>query len=168
MFLQAKIWVSYSFTFFMIIWYIGCMLMAELVPVLQMAIGPVVLISGVGLLILSLTNRMGRVVDRGRTLAAEMRDATEPKHPKITDQLHILSHRADLLQRSIIFAVCCVLLSSTLVIALFIFALMKIEAAWLISILFVGSVGCLFISLVEFLRELRQALIAFRLDIKKR
>jgi hypothetical protein len=77
-------------------WYIGCMLMAELISVLQMAIGPVVLISGVGLLILSLTNRLGRVIDRGRTLAAEMRDANEPKHPKITDQLHILSLRSDL------------------------------------------------------------------------
>jgi len=42
----------------------------ELIPVLQTAIGPVALISGIGLLILSMTNRLGRVIDRGRSLAA--------------------------------------------------------------------------------------------------
>jgi hypothetical protein len=36
----------------------------ELIPVLQVAIGPVILISGVGLLLLTLTNRFGRAVDR--------------------------------------------------------------------------------------------------------
>lgn len=32
---------------------------SELIPVLQTAIGPVVLISGIGLLVLSMTNRLG-------------------------------------------------------------------------------------------------------------
>ncbi|MFN9975717.1 MAG: DUF2721 domain-containing protein, partial [Phycisphaerae bacterium] len=31
----------------------------DLIPVLQVAIGPVILISGVGLLLLSMTNRLG-------------------------------------------------------------------------------------------------------------
>ena len=33
----------------------------ELVPILQLAIGPVILISGVGMLLLTFTNRFGRV-----------------------------------------------------------------------------------------------------------
>ena len=36
----------------------------QLIPILQLAIGPVILISGVGLLLLTLTNRFGRLVDR--------------------------------------------------------------------------------------------------------
>ena len=39
---------------------------SELIPVLQTAIGPVILISGVGLLLLTMTNRLGRVIDRAR------------------------------------------------------------------------------------------------------
>jgi len=39
---------------------------SEIVPVLQTAISPVVLISGVGLLLLTMTNRLGRIVDRAR------------------------------------------------------------------------------------------------------
>jgi hypothetical protein len=35
-----------------------------MIPVLQVAIGPVILISGVGLLLLTLTNRYGRTIDR--------------------------------------------------------------------------------------------------------
>ncbi|WP_345111750.1 DUF2721 domain-containing protein [Candidatus Villigracilis vicinus] len=42
----------------------------ELIPVLQTAIGPVILISGVGLLLLSMTNRLSRVIDRARNLLA--------------------------------------------------------------------------------------------------
>jgi len=34
--------------------------LTQLIPVLQVAIGPVILISGVGLLLLSMTNRYGR------------------------------------------------------------------------------------------------------------
>ena len=39
------------------------MRLTDLVPILQMAIGPVILISGVGLLLLSMTNRLGRAID---------------------------------------------------------------------------------------------------------
>ena len=45
--------------------------LTELVPILQLAIGPVILISGVGMLLLTFTNRFGRVVDRTRGLAVE-------------------------------------------------------------------------------------------------
>lgn len=136
-----------------------------MVPVLQTAIGPVVLISGAGLLILSLTNRLGRVVDRGRSLAGELRDIPESKRPAITKQLQSISRRARLLQMAIIFAVLCVLLAVALVITIFLTNALQIETAWLISGLFVASLASLAVSLVSFLRELNQSLIAFRLDI---
>ena len=51
---------------------------ANLIPVLQMGIGPTILISGVGLLILSMTNRLGRVIDRARIMAREIGGAAGP------------------------------------------------------------------------------------------
>ena len=42
--------------------------LTELIPILQIAVGPVILISGVGLLLLSMTNRLGRAIDRARIL----------------------------------------------------------------------------------------------------
>jgi hypothetical protein len=141
------------------------MSVTELIPVLQVAIGPVVLISGVGLLILSLTNRLGRVIDRGRSLARELRETPKPKRPLISEQLNILSRRARLLQRAIFYSVLCVLLAAVLIITLFLTAALRLENAWLIGGLFVGALGSLILSLVSFLQELDQSLIAFNLDI---
>jgi len=132
----------------------------ELIPILQVAIGPVVLISGVGLIILSLTNRLGRVIDRGRSLVRE------PQIAKTNNrQIHILSERANLLQRAIVFSVICVLLAAILIITLFFTAAFHLETAWLIGILFVGAMGSLIVSLLSFLQELHKSLIAYRLDI---
>src|SRR5512141_2790289 len=113
----------------------------ELIPILQVAIGPVVLISGVGLLILSLTNRLGRVIDRGRSLVREMPEIPERNHPNTTRQLQILSQRAGLLQRAIAFATLCVLCAAVLVITLFFTAALHIEDAWFIGIICVVWVG---------------------------
>jgi hypothetical protein len=145
--------------------YINLMTVSELIPVLQIAIGPVVLISGVGLLILSLTNRLGRVIDRGRIFAGELRDTPEPKRPNLVKQIAILSRRASLLQHSIVFAVLCMLFAAVLIITLFFTAALKIETTWLIGGLFVLSLGSLVTSLVDFLRELNLSLTAFRLDV---
>ena len=116
----------------------------ELIPVLQVAIGPVVLISGVGLLILSLTNRLGRVIDRGRSLVREMPEIPERNRHTTVQQLHILARRARLLQRAIVFATVCVLCAAVLV---------------------MGAMGSLILSLIAFLQELDQSLIAFGLYI---
>src|SRR5512143_4054243 len=105
----------------------------ELIPILQVDIGPVVLISGVGLLILSLTNRLGRVIDRGRSLVRELPAIPERNHPNITRQLHILSQRASLLQRAIAFSTLCVLCAAVLIITLFFTAALHVEDAWFIG-----------------------------------
>jgi hypothetical protein len=54
---------------------------AELIPVLQIAIGPVILISGVGLLLLSMTNRLGRAIDRSRVLCQELSTEAPEERP---------------------------------------------------------------------------------------
>ncbi len=68
-------------------------LLRELIPVLQVAIGPVILISGVGLLLLTLTNRFGRAVDRSRQLAREMRDANDLERLRLSGQVEVLYRR---------------------------------------------------------------------------
>ena len=61
--------------------------LSQLIPVLQTAIGPVILISGVGLLLLTLANRFGRAVDRTRQLLREMRDAPEDVRKRLAGQV---------------------------------------------------------------------------------
>ncbi len=138
---------------------------AELIPTLQVAIGPVVLISGIGLLILSMTNRFGRVIDRGRILARELAELPPEGQVRIEAQLHILVRRAEYLRRAITSASVSVLLAALLIIALFITAVLRLEVAWLIGALFIGSLGALILSLIAFLQDLNESLLAFKLDI---
>jgi hypothetical protein len=138
---------------------------SELIPVLQTAIGPVVLISGIGLLILSMTNRLGRVIDRGRSLAREMPQLSVQLHTQVKTQLLILSQRARYLRNAITFATLSVLLAAVLIIVLFVTAVFQIENVWLILLLFVTSISSLIVSLIIFLLDLNQSLIAFKLDI---
>src|SRR3954468_4906495 len=50
----------------------------QFLSVIQIAITPVILISGIGALMLTLTNRLGRIVDRTRALAGQMHGANGP------------------------------------------------------------------------------------------
>jgi hypothetical protein len=138
---------------------------SELIPTLQVAIGPVVLVSGIGLLILSMTNRLGRVIDRGRILARELAELPPEGQVRIEAQLHILVRRAEYLRRAITAASVSVLLAALLIIALFVTAVLRLEDAWLIGALFIGSLGALIFSLAAFLRDLNESLLAFKLDI---
>ena len=98
------------------------MSLGELVPILQIAIGPVILISGIGLLLLSMTNRFGRVTDRSRQLLLELRSAKDAQRKVILPQIDILSRRAALLRQAITLAIMSVLFAAVLVITLFLAA----------------------------------------------
>ena len=140
---------------------------SELVPILQTAIGPVILISGIGLLLLTMTNRLGRLIDRSRQLAGELKRHPDNQAP-ILAQLEILQSRAVYLKRAITLASVGVLLASLLIITLFFTALFRLEDAWLISLLFIGCMVCLIGSIVAFLREVDQSLLAVRLELEKK
>ena len=137
----------------------------ELVPVLQVAIGPVILISGVGLILLSLTNRFGRAVDRSRLLLREMRGASDADRQRLAGQVEILFRRARLIQVSIILGTLSVLLAAVLIITLFLTALMKLEVAVLIILIFICCLISLIASLVAFILDIHLSLKALRLEL---
>ncbi|MEJ2744267.1 MAG: DUF2721 domain-containing protein [bacterium] len=137
----------------------------EFIPVLQIAIGPVILISGVALLLLTMTNRLGRVVDRSRFLWRELREVPDVNREAIHAQLEILSKRARLIRLAITLASISLLLAAILIIMLFLIVLLKVEGAWLIIALFVGCMLMLIGSLTAFIKDVNQSLVAFKLDI---
>jgi len=141
------------------------MRLMDLVPILQMAIGPVILISGVGLLLLSMTNRLGRVIDRSRLIAEARRNGEVSERDRLSSQLAILSRRARLVQSAIILATLSVLLAGVLIILLFLAALLRLEAGAAVVVLFVGCMGSLIASLVVFIADINLSLSALKLEI---
>ncbi|HTS00891.1 MAG TPA: DUF2721 domain-containing protein [Thermoanaerobaculia bacterium] len=138
----------------------------DVVPLLQIAVGPVILISGVGLLLLSMTNQFGRLIERSRQLARELRTAGEDERVGIVAQVRILSARAGLVRLAIALATTSILLASLLIILLFLTALLGLEVAVVLSLVFIACMACLIGSLVVFLRDINLSLHAFKLEIE--
>jgi hypothetical protein len=137
----------------------------DLVPILQVAIGPVILISGVGLLLLTMTNRFGRIIDRTRQLSRELRSAQSPEPGRIVAQLDILLARARIVRGAIAAASVSVLLAAILIIVMFIGALFKLPSAALVVGLFTCCLAFLIGSLVLFIREVNLSLRALFLEV---
>ena len=136
----------------------------QLVPVLQLSIGPVILISGVGLVLLSMTNRFGRVIDRSRSVAETLRGVSCNKADGLQSQLAILMRRARLLRLAITFASICLLLAALLIIALFLVALLDLEAASLIIVLFISCMVSLIMGLVVFIVDVNISISAIKVE----
>ncbi len=139
--------------------------LSQLIPVLQTSVGPVILISGVGLLLLTLANRFGRAVDRTRQLLRDMRGAPEDVRKRLAQQVANLYERARLIQRAIIFSAISVLFAAVLIITLFFTALMKWESALVISVLFICCLTSLIISLIAFIMDIRLSLLALKIEM---
>jgi hypothetical protein len=140
----------------------------QLIPVLQLSVGPVILISGIGLLLLSMTNRFGRTIDRARSLEAARRSTADPEAlARIEAQIDIIVRRAKLLRLAIIWASVSVLLAAILIIMLFSAALLGVNAAWMLALLFAGCLVAVIGSLVYFIRDLNTSLHALKLELGK-
>ena len=140
----------------------------ELVPVLQVAIGPVILISGVGLLLLTMTNRLGRAIDRARKLAGELRGGSPSERPPLQAQVDIIYQRAKVLRLCIALAVGSASLASVLIIALFLTALFQWEGGLFVGVVFIGCMTSLFASLMAFMYDIQLSLQALKLDLEGR
>ncbi len=137
----------------------------DLVPILQVAIGPVILISGIGLLLLSMTNRFGRIIDRSRELSAALHAARGAGRELVSAEIAILSKRALLVREAITLAILSVLFAAALVMTLFLAAVLKWEVGALVAALFVSCLALLVTSLVAFLRDINLSLAALRLEL---
>lgn len=137
----------------------------QLIPVLQTAIGPMILISGIGLLLLTITYRLGRAIDRARILVGSLPNTTEAEGEKTVAQLRILWGRARMIRLATALASVSALTAAILIIVLFLTALWQLESAGVIVALFMVCMASLIGSLVVFIRDINQSLAALKLEL---
>jgi len=140
------------------------MLIHDLIPVLQLSVSPVILISGMGLVLLSMINRYNHIVDASRKLSAMIKKSNDDNSNCYT-QLDIIFLRAQVLRRAVIFAVLSLLLVAILIIVLFLVCLLHLEAGFVICGLFIGSMVTFSIALIAFLVDINMSLRAIALEI---
>jgi hypothetical protein len=139
--------------------------MTNLVPVLQTAVGPAILVSGTGLLLLTMTNRLGRAIDRARVMGPLLAEATPAKRAVMEAQIAIIWRRAGQIRTAIAFATGSALLAAVLVVALFVTAIAGMEATAVIATLFIACMVSLVVSLSIFLYDVNRSLTALRLEL---
>ncbi len=141
------------------------MLLTDLITTLQLSIGPVILSSGVGLILLSMSNRCGSVIDRSRLLSKDFNNVADVDRIRIIEELKILSSRAKIVRAAIALAVLSVLLAALLVISLFLGALFQMGIAVYIVVIFVLCMLSLVTSLLLFLADKNLSLKALWLAV---
>lgn len=145
---------------------------SALLPIIQLAITPVILISGEGALMLTLTNRMGRIVDRTRSLAVQVRalgsgESAGAERRHLGSQLEIMWRRARLIRRAVTFAGLSMLLACGLVLLTFATAVLKSDFAVFGLVVFMASILLLIAALVAFLRDIYVSLHALQLEVAR-
>ncbi len=137
----------------------------ELVSTLQLAIGPVILISGIGLLLLTMTNRMGRIIDRSRIFTMQLAESIPSERESLMAQLRILWKRARLVRTAIALMTVSVLFVALLIITLFVGTLLQLHVTALLVGLFTLCMICVVASLGFFLGDINLTLRALGLEL---
>jgi len=125
---------------------------SDVAQVIQLAVAPVFLLTGVGATLGVLANRLARVIDRARVLEAR-REAQQGDARAITDELHNLSERGRLVYRAIALLVLAALLVGFVIISLFVGVFFAVELGGVIAALFVAAMVAFIAALMVFLRE---------------
>ena len=118
--------------------------------VIQLAVAPVFLLTGIGAILSVLTGRLGRLVDRFRALS----ESNEVLLPKYARELNILSLRARWVHWAITLCTASALFIAIVIGALFMGAVVDINPSRIVSILFIVAMTSLIIGLGCFLREI--------------
>jgi hypothetical protein len=126
----------------------------DIAHVIQLAVAPVFLLSGVGVNLGVLANRLGRIIDRARQLEGSVLSATGPVAVSMNAELHTLSRRAQLVNRAITLFTACALIICLLIATLFVGALTDLQLVAPLAGLFILAMLALIVGYLSFLREI--------------
>lgn len=125
--------------------------MVEFSATLSDALAPVTLISGVGLLLVSMSARYCHATSRIRQLLAERKEESEDFHEEIDQSIDLIYKRASLLKTGILTLMISAAFSSLQVLIIVIerlFSLMK-STMLLASVIFIVISSCIYVSEVQ-------------------
>ena len=134
----------------------------DVTRLIQLAVAPVFLLTAVGTIIGVLSNRLGRAVDRSRTLEDRLRQLQPEGQKAARAELDLLSRRVRLVYGSIVLSVICALFVGLLIAVAFVDAFIAIDMSKFIGLLFIAAMIAFISSLLVFLREIFLAVSSAR------
>lgn len=125
--------------------------LGDISHIIQLAIAPVFLLTGVGTKLAVLTNRLARIIDRSRVIETRLHAEADSESQS---ELVTLYRRAHLINRAITLSTACGLLVCVVIAALFIGDALNLGLAKFIAFCFVLGMFSLIGSFVYLLREI--------------
>jgi hypothetical protein len=126
---------------------------AEIGRIIQLAIAPVFLLTGVAAFLGVLTQRLARIIDRARVLEAALSHVSERERAEAERELGTLSRRARLMNRAIGLVTICALMVCTVIALLFADAFLAFDFRLPVGAAFIATMLALIGGLLTFLRE---------------
>jgi len=133
----------------------------DVAHVIQMAVAPVFLLSGIAVTLGLFTNRLARIVDRAREL--EELQSRDGLNAVLRHGLRVLARRARYINRAITLGTVSALLVALTVVLLFTHVLLGVHLSGAIAIVFVAAMLTLTAALLVFLVEVRVATAHLRI-----
>ena len=126
---------------------------AAISHVIQLAVAPVFLLTGIAGLMSVMTQRLGRVIDRARYIEERMAAIPPERLEHVHRELAGLRTRSRLASWAINFCTVAALLICIVIGTLFVEAFIDVHLRWLVGGLFLVTMIMLVLGLVMFLRE---------------
>jgi ABC-type sugar transport system permease subunit len=130
--------------------------------VIQLAVAPVFLLSGIGAFLNSCTARVSRVVERSRAVEPLLLQSKGAEHRRWLAEMKALDRRVRLISWAIIMSVLSAVLTCVVVALLFAATLFEPSFGRAIALLFIGSTVAIGIGFTIFLAETRVAARSMR------
>ena len=131
---------------------------------IQLALGPVFLLSGVGITLSMLTQRLARIVDRARTLEDQRDRTTDAERLKHIDKdLRAIWRRTRYINSAIALSTVSAFTTTLVMTLLFASEFTRMAVGGLIAVMFIASMMALSTSFIMFLIEVRIATRTLRI-----
>jgi hypothetical protein len=139
----------------------------SLSKLMQLSISPTVLISAVGLLLLSVTNRLGRAIDRSRSIVKELDLEELVAREDSTAQLNILIRRASLLRLSVCLLVMSIFFSCLMILFLFLKGFWEMQIDMVVIGIFSMNMAALLGAMGYLLADIFLSLRALKIEVSR-
>lgn len=120
--------------------------------VIQLAVAPVFLLTGVGTILNVMTSRLSRIIDRFRVLENVTPNSGNDRSAQ--DEMKVLAHRERVIYWAISLCTICALLICIVIATLFVGSVMGVQLTSVIAFLFIAAMLALIGGLLSLLREI--------------
>jgi len=137
---------------------------SDVAHIIQLALAPVFLLTGVGAFLNVCTGRLARIVDRARAITPLIPELRGDEHDRLLEELRILDRRMGVVDTAILLSVTSACLVCLVVVLLFASEVVGHSFARTIALLFMASMLSQAVAFATFILEIRLSARAIRIS----